>query len=338
MMYLLFIFIKLSIGESFIFWTIVAILVVLYKKHKNKSKQLKVSNSRQNKIIDSEPNMSMNPDHNQEIKASKQFRNIIISGFENRLSPMEENKELNILFEWDNDIINQTSILIYKGIKSDSLKLFPRVTFYHLKTSFVNKGDLVVGIKTMEYGFYNIESPVSGVFEILIDENNINIDEYFDSVNENRILQISYSDLRINEYREYKRQKQKEYLEYQQREIERKEEIEKALAVAKIEQEKESIKQKILEKQRRRDLEKAATQELIDDGILFPETKRREPIPREIVDALWNRDKGMCVYCGSKENIHIDHIIPFSKGGSNDIANLQLLCQKCNLEKSNKIG
>lgn len=102
--------------------------------------------------------------------------------------------------------------------------------------------------------------------------------------------------------------------------------------------EKQLHKDKLLEKKRMRELEKQAMQELVDDGEIFPEASKRPPIPKDVVDSVWNRDAGKCVYCGSAENLHLDHIIPFSKGGDTSVENLQLLCQKCNLEKSNKIG
>jgi 5-methylcytosine-specific restriction endonuclease McrA len=50
------------------------------------------------------------------------------------------------------------------------------------------------------------------------------------------------------------------------------------------------------------------------------------------------RDRGQCVLCGSTKNLHFDHDIPFSKGGSSlTAANVRLLCAKHNLEKSDKI-
>jgi hypothetical protein len=63
----------------------------------------------------------------------------------------------------------------------------------------------------------------------------------------------------------------------------------------------------------------------------------REPIPEEVRFAVWRRDSGKCVKCGSKEKLEFDHIIPVSKGGSNTERNIQLLCEKCNREKSDKI-
>ncbi len=37
-----------------------------------------------------------------------------------------------------------------------------------------------------------------------------------------------------------------------------------------------------------------------------------------------------CAYCGSKDNLTIDHIIPLSRGGTNREDNLQCLCRDCN--------
>lgn len=61
-------------------------------------------------------------------------------------------------------------------------------------------------------------------------------------------------------------------------------------------------------------------------------------IPSSVKTLVWVRDKGRCVKCGSDKNLHYDHIIPFSKGGSSkDANNIQLLCQTCNLRKHDKI-
>lgn len=40
-----------------------------------------------------------------------------------------------------------------------------------------------------------------------------------------------------------------------------------------------------------------------------------------------------CAYCGTHEDLEIDHIVPFSQGGEDTLDNLQLLCKKCNLAK-----
>lgn len=61
-------------------------------------------------------------------------------------------------------------------------------------------------------------------------------------------------------------------------------------------------------------------------------------ISQSVKDKVWNRDSGKCVECGSNENLEFDHIIPHSKGGANTYRNIQLLCEKCNRAKSDKIG
>jgi len=61
-------------------------------------------------------------------------------------------------------------------------------------------------------------------------------------------------------------------------------------------------------------------------------------IPTPVKVEVWRRDRGQCVQCGSTKNLHFDHDIPFSKGGSSlTAANVRLLCAKCNLQKSDKI-
>lgn len=54
---------------------------------------------------------------------------------------------------------------------------------------------------------------------------------------------------------------------------------------------------------------------------------------------IYQRDDGMCVYCGkklSKNEFWIDHIKPLSRGGNNEDENLAVSCRKCNLSKGTK--
>ena len=66
--------------------------------------------------------------------------------------------------------------------------------------------------------------------------------------------------------------------------------------------------------------------------------KRRRVIPTAVKLEVWKRDGGKCVKCGAAEDLHFDHIIPWSKGGSSSTAhNIQLLCSKHNIGKHDKI-
>jgi len=61
-------------------------------------------------------------------------------------------------------------------------------------------------------------------------------------------------------------------------------------------------------------------------------------IPTLVKLEVWKRDKGCCVTCGNSTNLHFDHIIPYSLGGSSkDAENIQLLCARHNLEKHDAI-
>lgn len=65
---------------------------------------------------------------------------------------------------------------------------------------------------------------------------------------------------------------------------------------------------------------------------------RRRVIPTSIKLEVWKRDGGKCVICGATDELHYDHIIPYSKGGTSLKAeNIQLLCARHNLEKRDKI-
>lgn len=68
-----------------------------------------------------------------------------------------------------------------------------------------------------------------------------------------------------------------------------------------------------------------------------------ESVPARMHSKAWakirvqiiERDGPLCAYCGETAiPIHIDHIYPLSRGGSNDLENLTVACAQCNIEKS----
>ena len=64
---------------------------------------------------------------------------------------------------------------------------------------------------------------------------------------------------------------------------------------------------------------------------------RREQIPRAVRLAVFERDGGRCVACGSSFEIQFDHVIPFSMGGASTAQNLQILCAGCNRQKGGSL-
>lgn len=83
--------------------------------------------------------------------------------------------------------------------------------------------------------------------------------------------------------------------------------------------------------------------ELVNDDdvsgkVALPDIDYSRIIPTLVKLEVWRRDKGRCVKCGSTNNLHFDHIIPYSKGGSSLVPeNVQLLCARHNLEKRDKL-
>lgn len=63
-----------------------------------------------------------------------------------------------------------------------------------------------------------------------------------------------------------------------------------------------------------------------------------DPVPTDVRYKVLAAAKGRCTLCGARSaerRIEVDHIVPRSRGGSNDISNLQALCDVCNRGKSN---
>jgi hypothetical protein len=57
----------------------------------------------------------------------------------------------------------------------------------------------------------------------------------------------------------------------------------------------------------------------------------------ELRRAVYERDGGCCVQCGSSFNLQYDHILPVAHGGATTLENLQILCAECNRRKSDSI-
>jgi hypothetical protein len=72
----------------------------------------------------------------------------------------------------------------------------------------------------------------------------------------------------------------------------------------------------------------AVTNQLEDDRV----------IPSWVKLEVWKHDEGRCIDCGATSDLHFDHIIPYSKGGSSkEPMNIQILCGRHNLAKRDRI-
>lgn len=83
----------------------------------------------------------------------------------------------------------------------------------------------------------------------------------------------------------------------------------------------------------------------VSQAVPAGETRKRAGFSSEVRKAVWLRDNGRCRHCGIADteavvkygtHLHYDHIVPFSRNGADTEQNCQLLCQGCNLTKSNR--
>jgi len=80
------------------------------------------------------------------------------------------------------------------------------------------------------------------------------------------------------------------------------------------------------------------TDEPTYEAVPNPHLEHLRLIPSEVKRTVWKRDKGQCVRCGATDNLHFDHVLPYSKGGTSLVAdNVQLLCARHNIAKSDRI-
>lgn len=68
-----------------------------------------------------------------------------------------------------------------------------------------------------------------------------------------------------------------------------------------------------------------------------PTCRKRETIPDHVRAEIARRDGDACRRCGTTFDLTIDHIQPWSKGGTDDVSNLQLLCRSCNSSKGVRV-
>ena len=237
------------------------------------------------------------------------------------------------MFKWKD--VGDGMLLIYKpAVKNTYASVLYNITEREVQASY----ELPVELYVQGVGRLKIKAPKDAIAEACIKSGEVQPGD--------AVLLLHTSLDYIKEWRGEKDRIEKESKEERERrhqkELAEAESRRRAMAETEEarakEREKEEIARAIKDKQRRRELEKQVRQELIDSGELFGEQMKRPRIPAEVRDAVYRKDGGRCQECGATEDLQFDHIIPFSKGGATSVENLQLLCGKCNREKSNKIG
>ena len=82
------------------------------------------------------------------------------------------------------------------------------------------------------------------------------------------------------------------------------------------------------------DLDRKLRSDAISEARLILLGDKRVSVPEEQVSepvrfAVWRRDRGRCVDCGSSKSLIFDHIVPMSEGGSDTALNVELRCHSC---------
>jgi 5-methylcytosine-specific restriction endonuclease McrA len=64
--------------------------------------------------------------------------------------------------------------------------------------------------------------------------------------------------------------------------------------------------------------------------------RTRDPIDPELIKLVFKLYEYECMYCSSRDNLLLEHILPITRGGDNGFENLGVACRSCNSSKNNK--
>ncbi|MFQ5471585.1 MAG: HNH endonuclease [Dehalococcoidia bacterium] len=82
----------------------------------------------------------------------------------------------------------------------------------------------------------------------------------------------------------------------------------------------------------------ASAQESAGDVVMAADRPMSRMIPGWVKQEVYKRDRGCCVICGSEDQLHFDHDLPYSRGGTSlTPENVRVLCARHNLMKGAKI-
>lgn len=76
----------------------------------------------------------------------------------------------------------------------------------------------------------------------------------------------------------------------------------------------------------------------IDQWIQWQrKAQSRQAIPINLQKQVRDRDGDRCAYCGNTDGpFHLNHIIPWARGGDHSLENLTISCASCNLSKGSR--
>jgi hypothetical protein len=74
-----------------------------------------------------------------------------------------------------------------------------------------------------------------------------------------------------------------------------------------------------------------------DSVVAAEHRRRRAHVSHHHRAELLERDGHQCNACPATDDLTIDHIIPITKGGTDDLDNLRILCRRCNSSKKDRV-